>query len=77
MITLSKSELKAKMHEYFRKIEKTGEEIIVTDNNRRPVIKVSPLKSRKSPDEVFQECRDRIKFYEDITADTSDEWEEV
>lgn len=47
MITVSKSELKAKMLEYFRRVEQTGEEIIVT-NNRVPILKVSPLKKIKA-----------------------------
>lgn len=75
MITVSKSELKAKMLEYFRKIEKSGEDIIVTDN-KKPVIKVSPLKSKQIPDKVFGRYRGNVQFYEDILADTSDEWEE-
>ncbi len=75
MITISKSELKSKMLEYFRKIEKSGEDIIVTDN-RKPVLRVSTLKTKKTPDEVFVKYRDKVKFYENIMADTSDEWEE-
>jgi hypothetical protein len=75
MITVSKSELKSKMLEYFRKIEKSGEDIIVT-NNRKPVLKVSLLRSKQTPDVVFGNYRDKIHFYEDIMTDTSDEWEE-
>jgi len=75
MITVSKSELKAKMLEYFRKIEKTGEDIIVTDN-KNPVIKVSPLKSKHTANEIFKDHRGKVHFYEDIMTDTSDEWNE-
>ena len=75
MLTISKSELKARMLEYFRKIEQTGEDIIVTDN-RKPVIKVSPLKSKMTPEEVFKEYRGKVHYFENIMTDTSDEWEE-
>ncbi len=47
ILSVSKTELKAKMLEYFRRVEQTGEEIIVT-NNRVPVLKVSPLKKIKA-----------------------------
>lgn len=75
MKTVSKSELKAKMLDYFRKVEQTGEELIVTDN-RVPVLKVSPLKKRKHPKDVFSEYSGKIIYHEDILNDTSDEWVE-
>jgi len=46
---VSKSALKAKMLEYFRKVEETGEELIVTDNNR-PVLCVVPFRARAAAD---------------------------
>jgi prevent-host-death family protein len=76
MITVSKSELKAKMLEYFRRVEQTGEEIIVT-NNRVPILKVSPLIKNKSPKEVFSGFQGHVKYNEDILTDTSDEWTEI
>jgi antitoxin (DNA-binding transcriptional repressor) of toxin-antitoxin stability system len=75
MITVSKSELKAKMLEYFRKVEQSGEDIIVT-NNRVPILKVSLLKKNKSPKEVFNGFQGKIKYFEDVLTDTSNEWEE-
>ncbi|MBN1656383.1 MAG: prevent-host-death protein [Deltaproteobacteria bacterium] len=76
MITVAKSELKAKMLEYFRKVEKTGEELIVTDN-RVPVLKVIPLRRRKTPDEVFGDVRGKISYSDDLTESESSEWEET
>jgi len=76
MITVSKSELKAKMLEYFRRVEKTGEELIVT-NNRVPILKVSLLKKNKSPKEVFSDFQGKVKYHEDILSDTSGEWKEI
>ncbi len=73
MITVSKSELKAKMLEYFRRVEQTGEELIVT-NNRIPILKVSPLKKTRLPKDIFREYQGKIKYNENILNDTSDEW---
>ena len=39
---VSKGVLKLKMLEYFRRVEQTGEELIVTNNNV-PALKVIPI----------------------------------
>ena len=52
MSPISKSLLKAKMLEYFRQVEETGEELVVTDNGR-PVVKVVPIRARSSAAELF------------------------
>jgi len=75
MITVSKSELKAKMLEYFRRVEQTGEDLIVT-NNRVPILKVSLLKKNNDPREVFNEFQGKAHYHEDILSDTSSEWTE-
>jgi prevent-host-death family protein len=76
VITVAKSELKAKMLEYFRKVEKTGEELIVTDN-RVPVLKVIPLRKAKTPEEVFGDVRGKVSYPGDLTEPESSEWEET
>lgn len=76
MPTVSKSVLKGKMLEYFRQVEETGEELIVTDNGR-PVIKVIPIRARTSAAEVFGDVRGRVVYHEDILAPTTDEWPET
>lgn len=75
MATLSKSQLKAKMLEYFRQVEETGEELIVTDNGV-PVIRVVPIRKRTSAAEVFSDVRGRVVYRGDILAPTTDEWPE-
>lgn len=60
MITVSKSKLKAKMLGIFREIEKTGEELIVTDNNN-PVLKVIPLCKKQSYRELFRKYQGKAK----------------
>jgi prevent-host-death family protein len=77
MITVSKGVLKAKMLEYFRRVERTGEEIIVTDH-KVPVLKIQSLKDRKySVDEVFADIRGKVKISEDIMKPDTEEWGDV
>ena len=73
MLTISKSKLKAKMLGVFREIEKTGEEIIVTDN-RKPVLKIIPLKEKKTFDEAFADVQGKIKYTDDVHKSTEEEW---
>lgn len=75
MNTVSKSALKAKMLEYFRRVEETHEELIVTDNNR-PVLRILPIQQRRSAADVFADVRGRVVYHEDILAPTIDEWPE-
>lgn len=76
MLTISKSKLKAQMLGIFRNIEKTGEEVIITDN-RKPVLKIVPLKKKKSFDEAFADVQGKIKYTDEIYKSTEDEWEEL
>jgi prevent-host-death family protein len=76
MSTVSKSLLKAKMLEYFRQVEETGEELVVTDNGRA-VVKVVPIQTRSSAAELFADVRGRVLYHEDILAPTTDEWPET
>ncbi|MEM9695977.1 MAG: prevent-host-death protein [Myxococcota bacterium] len=70
---VSKSVLKAKMLEYFRTVEETGEELIVTDNNR-PVLRVVRLQQRIPSAETFADVRGKVVYHDDILAPTEDEW---
>lgn len=76
MKAVSKSNLKSKMLEYFRQVEETGEELVVTDN-RNPVLKVVPLRQKRPPDEVFSDARGKIRYHGDLLENTSDEWEDL
>ena len=76
MLTISKSKLKAQMLQIFRQIEQTGEEVIVTDNNR-PVLRIQPLVQKRSVEEIFAPYKGKVIFYEDPDASTRDEWSEV
>ncbi|MCY4580363.1 MAG: prevent-host-death protein [Chloroflexi bacterium] len=76
MQTISKSKLKAHMLRVFREIEASGEELIVTDRDR-PVIRIQPIASKKSVEEMFGEFSGQLIFHEDPDAPTIDEWTEV
>jgi antitoxin (DNA-binding transcriptional repressor) of toxin-antitoxin stability system len=76
MITVSKNVLKAKMLEYFRRVEDEGEELIVT-HNQVPVLKVVPLQRKLTADEAFGDVRGKLKYDGDLTEPTTDEWPEV
>ncbi|MFH0919060.1 MAG: prevent-host-death protein [Fibrobacterota bacterium] len=76
MVTVSKGLLKAKMLEYFRAVEESGEELIVTDH-RNPVLKVSPYKARKSVSEIFGDVYGKVRITGDLTEPTIGEWEEL
>ena len=73
MQTVSKGVLKAKMLEYFRKVEETGEELIVTNNNI-PTIRVIPIKKKKRVEDIFADIRGKVKIGDDIMVPETDEW---
>src|SRR5438309_4623352 len=73
MEKVSKGALKARMLEYFRKVEETGEELIVTDNNR-PVLRIVPIRQRIPAAEMFADVRRKIVYGEDVLSPTTDEW---
>jgi len=57
---VSKSSFKPKSLEYFRQIEESGEELIITDHGR-PVIKVIPYSAE--PAEAMRLLRNSVKAY--------------
>jgi prevent-host-death family protein len=75
MDPVSKSVLKARMLEYLRRVEETGEELVVTDNNV-PVVRIVPIRHRTSAAEAFGDVRGVI-YHEDVLAPTTDEWPET
>ncbi len=61
------------MLQYFREIEKHGQEVIITDHGK-PVLKISPFK--KDAQAVLKELRNSIKHYHDPLEPVAlDEWE--
>ena len=58
---VSKSQFKPHSLEYFRKIEQTGEELVITDHGR-PVLKISPYVA--DPEECFRGLRHTVLKYD-------------
>lgn len=73
METVSKSELKARMLEYFRRVEETGEELVVTSHGK-PVARVVPYRHRVSVAELFKDLRGKAVYRGDILESTTEEW---
>ncbi len=75
MIAVAKGKLKARMLEYFRRVQESGEELLVTDNNV-PVLKVVPYRRKLRPEEAFGDLRGKVKYHGDITEPETGEWQE-
>ena len=73
MKTVSKSELKMKMLEYFRMVEQSGEELIVTSHGK-PTLKVVPLHTKTGVDEAFADLRGDIHIDDSIMDPETQEW---
>ncbi len=58
---VSKSQFKPHSLEYFRKIEQTGDELVITDHGR-PVLKIVPYVT--DPDECFRGLRNTVLKYD-------------
>jgi prevent-host-death family protein len=70
---VSKSRFKPHSLEYFRRIEQTGEELVITDHGR-PVLKVVPY--RADPEECFRGLRNSVLRYEaPLEPVGTDTWE--
>jgi antitoxin (DNA-binding transcriptional repressor) of toxin-antitoxin stability system len=70
--TISKSKFKPQALEYFRRIEKTREELIITDHGI-PVLKVMPYTEK--PSQVLKTLRGSVLQYDEPTAPTGEKWE--
>ena len=76
---LSKSQLKARLLNHLRRVEETGEELVVTDHGK-PVLRVVPYEARRRTfAEAFSAVRGRVPYSsdDDIVAPTLDEWPET
>jgi prevent-host-death family protein len=71
--TISKSQFKPKCLQYFREVQETGREIIITDHGQ-PVLKLTPF-SQKTPD-ILASLRNTILEYHDPLEPVGvDDWE--
>ncbi len=72
---VSKSGFKARALEYFRQVERTGKELIITDHGR-PVLKIAPFK--KDPAEALKTLRGSVLRYDEPTEPVGlEDWEDL
>lgn len=72
---VSKSTFKAKALEYFREVESTGKELIITDHGK-PVLKVVPY--AYDPEEALRALRGSVVRYTDPLEPVGlEDWESL
>lgn len=70
--TVSKSGFKPKALEYFRRIQETGEEIVLTDHGK-PVLRISAYKP--DPAAALRSLRNTVVRYREPLEPTGSEWD--
>jgi prevent-host-death family protein len=71
--TVSKSKFKPNALEFFRKVQNTGQELIITDHGK-PVLKIIPY--CEDPNEALRPLRDTVISFTDPTEPVGDtDWE--
>jgi prevent-host-death family protein len=70
---ISKSQFKPRALHYFREIEKTGKELIISDHGK-PVLKIVPYV--EDPEEALKSLRNTVLKYDDPTEPVGlEDWE--
>ena len=70
---ISKSQFKPRALYYFREVEKTGRELIISDRGK-PVLKIVPY--TQDPEEALKTLRNTVVKYEDPTEPVGlEDWE--
>jgi prevent-host-death family protein len=70
---ISKSQFKPHALKYFREVEKTGQEIIISDRGK-PVLKIVPY--TENPEQALKALRDTVVKYNDPTEPVGlEDWE--
>lgn len=71
--TISKSQFKPQALKYFRKIQKDGQPLIITDHGK-PVLKISSYQER--PQAILEELRNSVKQFDaPLDPVAIDDWE--
>jgi prevent-host-death family protein len=76
MPTVSKAVLKARLLEYLRDVEESGEPIIVT-NYGTPVARITRIRAGETVDDLFESARGALRFTGDPNEPTADEWRDA
>jgi prevent-host-death family protein len=70
--TVSKSKFKPRALEYFRKVQETGEELVLTDHGK-PVLKIVAFKA--DPGAALKSLRKTVVRYTDPLRPTDEPWD--
>lgn len=71
---ISKSKFKARALQFFREVEKTGRELVITDHGR-PAVKIVPY---REPEAGLAELRDTVVRYDDPLEPVAlEDWESL
>lgn len=70
--TVSKSKFKPRALEYFRKIQETGEELVLTDHGK-PVLKITAFKP--DPAALLKSLRNTVVRFTDPLQPTGEDWD--
>ncbi|ANV89069.1 type II toxin-antitoxin system Phd/YefM family antitoxin [Picosynechococcus sp. PCC 7117] len=75
---ITKSQFKSQFESILEKLgQKEGDEEIIIVDNGEPLFKVSRYQKRQGTAELFASLRGKVKYYEDLTTPTTEEWGEV
>ena len=70
---ISKFQFKPRALQYFREVEQTGKELIISDRGK-PVLKIVPY--TENPEEALKSLRNTVVKYEDPTEPVGlEDWE--
>ena len=62
------------MLEYFRKVEQTGEEILVTSHGK-PSLRVVPIAPKASVDTAFRDLQGKVHIDDTVLEPETEEWD--
>jgi len=69
-----KEHIEKNIKDFLRHVEQTGESVIITDQNKIPVLKLSRFKPKRSVDQIFKNIRGKVKYQADILEPETEEW---
>jgi hypothetical protein len=70
---ITKTQFKDQLDSLLDRLNNDNEEIVITDNGK-PLFKVLKYHESVSTSELFAPIRGRVKYYEDLTTPTTEEW---
>jgi antitoxin (DNA-binding transcriptional repressor) of toxin-antitoxin stability system len=73
---ITKTQFKDQLDSLLDRLNNDNEEIVITDNGK-PLFKVLKYHESVSTSELFAPLRGRVKYYEDLTTPTTEEWSDV